>query len=429
MALLRSLPLQLMLMLMFLHPSLQEVDDEFKLNPTDQAALLAIRNSLTDLPGTDFFSSWDFAAPDPCSSFEGVTCSLSPSLSPATASLRVTSLTLGTGLSNSRGLAGSLSPDLANLSELTQIILNPGFVTGPIPPELGRLSNLQVLSLTNNRLTGSIPDTLSALWKLHTLDVSCNQLAGLIPPGITELTQLKVLVLASNRFSGALTNFPASRQLLHMDLKLNQLMGPLPSLPSTLRYLSLSGNAMWGPLNGLEALSDLVYLDLAKNHFGGAIPVSLLRPSLSSLFLQRNNFTGAIPAVPPRTDGGPTTPYGEGSVMDLSHNSLTGELPAVLSSVEMLFLNNNRFTGSVPEEYTRSVCQGRTKTLYLQHNFFSGFPLKSAAALPDNVDVCLAYNCMVPPVGLASCPESAGSQLSRPAVQCSVFHNGGQFEG
>lgn len=382
------------------------------------AALVSIKSSLIDLPGTRFFTTWDISS-DPCSSFAGIVCSPS-TLSPSV--LRVSTLTLGTGLSDSPGLAGTLSPALSNLTELTQLILFPGFVTGPIPPQLSLLSDLRVLSLSHNRLTGPIPPSITALQSLHTLDLSFNQLSGSIPPSIRDLRQLKVLVLSTNRLSGQMPELPEG--LLHVDLKQNNLVGSLDdlTLPSTLRYLSLAGNEMWGPLNGLESLSELVYLDLSVNHFGGPIPPSLLRPSLSSLFLQRNNLTGQIPQ--------PTTssplPFDEGSAVDLSHNNLAGELPEALAGVEELYLNNNRLSGTVPEEYVRSVREGKTTTLFLQHNFFSGFPLREEAALPDGVDVCLSYNCMVPPVGLATCPTSAGDRLSRPAVQCSVFRNGGQ---
>ncbi|OMO69047.1 hypothetical protein CCACVL1_19668 [Corchorus capsularis] len=383
------------------------------MSAVDLSALSAIKDSLTDIPGSRFFSSWDFAAPDPCSTFAGVTCSFNN---------RVVILSLGTGFSDSPGLAGSLSPALYNLTELTQLILFPGLVTGPIPPQLGSLTKLRVISLTNNRLTGPIPTSISALPYLHTLDLSSNRLTGSTPPGLTRLPSLKVLILSSNELSGELPK-RVSAELFHLDLKKNNISGPLvaSSLPSTLRYLSVSENSMWGPLNGLESLSELVYLDVSMNQFSGPIPASLFfNPTLSSLFLQRNNLSGGLPAV---NSEGPTfqPSYGEGSIVDLSHNFLTGEITPVLAGVETLFLNNNHLIGAVPEEYVKSVYSGTTRTLYLQHNFLSGFPLPRGLALPDTASLCLSYNCMVPPVGLSACPASAGSQLSRPESQCSVF--------
>lgn len=111
--------------------------------------------------------------------------------------------------------------------------------------------------------------------------------------------------------------------------------------------------------------------------------------------------------------------------MDLSHNMLTGEISRVLVGVESLFLNNNRLIGIVPEEYTKSLYLGNTKTLYLQHNYLTGIRLETRVRLPDTTSLCLSYNCMVPPeVGLTACPSSAGSQILRPAWQCSVFNHG-----
>lgn len=385
----------------------------------DLSALREIKNSLTDITSSSpnaFFTSWDFTAPDPCSSFAGITCSL---FIPK----RVTTLTLGTGLSDSPGLAGILSPAISNLSELTQLVLFTGIVTGPIPDQIGTLKKLSVISLTNNRLTGSIPTSIFTLPNLHTLDLSHNQLTGTIPGSISELSSLKVVVLGSNKISGEIPILPT--ELLHLDLSNNELSGMLPRksrMPLTLRYLSVSGNRLWGPLSVLESLSELVYLDLSMNRFSGTIPSSLFRSTLSSMYLQRNNLTGRVPQPPLSSPA--ATVYGPGSTVDLSHNSLTGVLTNTLAGVETLFLNNNRFTGAVPKDYVESVYSGNTRTLYLQHNYIAEFPVKEGLPLPDSVALCLSYNCMVPPVpvGFMACPASAGGQISRPVNQCSAFN-------
>ncbi|ESW17983.1 hypothetical protein PHAVU_006G003600 [Phaseolus vulgaris] len=398
-----TLLLVLQLLILLISSSLAQ-----NLQPTDLTALLSIKATLTDLsPSNPFFSTWNLTAPDPCSSFAGLTCTLR----------RVTALSLG---DPSFPLAGTLPASLSLLTDLTQLLLSPGLVTGSIPPHLAHLTNLRVLSLPSNRLTGPIPAALSALRRLHTLDLSRNQLSGSVPPTLTDLPQLKILILASNSLSDGLPQ-TVNSPLLHLDLKDNKLTGPLPSfLPSSLRYLSLSQNLMWGPLpNGLQTLTELAFLDLSMNRFAGPIPAQLLSlPALSNIFLQRNNLSGGLGSG---TRPGPRP----GSIVDLSHNSLSGELSSVLEGVESLFLNNNRFSGEVPEAYVKSVWRGTTRLLYLQHNYLTGIPLREGAVLPDTASLCVSYNCMVPPPAMVvTCPASAGGEVARPAAQCSVFsHN------
>ncbi|KAJ8543401.1 hypothetical protein K7X08_005924 [Anisodus acutangulus] len=396
------------MLLLLLPLVLIHVEQVEGISAVDLSVLREIKNGLTDITSSSpnaFFTTWDFTVSDPCSSFDGIICS---SFLPR----RITSLTLGTG-----GLAGTLSPAISNLTDLTQLILFTGIVTGPIPSQIGTLKKLSVISLTNNRLTGSIPISIFSLPFLHTLDLSHNQLTGTIPGSISGLLGLKVLILGSNRISGEIPPLPT--ELLHLDLSFNEFSGMLKRMPLTLRYLSVSGNRLWGPLmsNNLESLSVLVYLDLSMNRFSGPIPSSIFRSTLSSMFLQRNNFTGGIPQPQPPS----SLFYGPGSTVDLSHNSLTGELTGTLAGVETLFLNNNRFTGAVPKEYVDSVYSGTIRTLYLQHNYIAEFPVEEGLALPDSVALCLSYNCMVP-VEFMACPASAGGMISRPVNQCSAFN-------
>uniref|UniRef100_A0A7N0T2S8 Leucine-rich repeat-containing N-terminal plant-type domain-containing protein n=1 Tax=Kalanchoe fedtschenkoi TaxID=63787 RepID=A0A7N0T2S8_KALFE len=399
------------------------------LSPVDLSALRAIRATLADVPGgaTNFFSTWDFTAPDPCTSFAGITCSPDhPSSSSSSSTLRVSTLTLGTGRSDSPGLLGSLSESISLLTELSQLVLFPGRVSGTLPSQLGFLPNLRVLSITSNALTGRIPDSFSLLANLHTLDLSRNRLTGFIPHTLMALPRLKVLILSSNRLSGDLPAFSNSG-LLHLDLRNNRIGGtlirPPPAAPAlSLRYLSLSNNVMWGPLDSglLESLSELVFLDLSMNRFTGPIPPSVFNSP--SLFLQRNSFSGALLTPPDSSSSGPIG--GPGSVADLSHNRLSGSLPEALAGVETLYLNNNRFTGNVAQSYVESVYGGRMKTLYLQHNYISEFPVELGMALPDSASLCVSYNCMVPPPALTvSCPASAGSQIRRPVAQCTLFNS------
>ncbi|XP_076928864.1 uncharacterized protein LOC143592985 [Bidens hawaiensis] len=390
-----------------------------QLATTDLIALQQITYSLTDVNSGMFFATWNFTSPEyACSTFSGVTCSVIGS------QLRVTALYLGTGLSGLPGLAGTVPESVYQLTELTQLILYAGIVTGFIPSEIGRrLKNLRIVSLTDNRITGTIPASFSELQYLHTLDLSHNQLTGSIPPELTSLPDLKVLVLSSNKLVGKVPNFSDESKLIHLDISKNNLTGTLPdNVPVTLSYLSLSSNGLWGPVQFMMS-TNLIYLDLSMNKFSGPIPEILFTSSVTSLFLQRNNFSGVL--TPSSSSRSRSLVYGRGTTVDLSHNFITGEIPSFLNTVETLFLNNNHFSGEVPESYVSNVVAGIMRTLYLQHNYLTGCPVDNSMVLSGGAALCLSYNCMVPPaVGLMACPASAGGPVSRPFRQCEGFRSG-----
>ncbi|KAJ1286653.1 hypothetical protein BS78_03G368700 [Paspalum vaginatum] len=394
------------------------------LHERDAAALRDIRAGLRDLPGSRFFDSWDDAR-SPCA-YAGVVCAPDADDPAPGAPLRVAVLTLGTGLADSPGLAGTLPASLATLAALTDLVLYPGRVSGAIPHDIGAgLRRLRLLSLSSNLLTGPVPDSLAGLPDLHTLDLGNNRLDGAIPAGLLlpSSPSLKVLILANNGgLSGEIPAQFSASQLFHVDLSRNAVAGALPPLPPTLRYFSVAGNAMRGTLDGVfggggggsAAPADLAFLDLSMNAFSGPVPPELFAlPSVSSLLLSRNNFTGPL-AVPPAVQ--PPAPW---AVVDVSHNAISGEIPEALAAAASLYVNNNRLSGDVPAVVARSVFAGRMTTFYAQHNFLTGFPAPPLP-LPGSAALCLSYNCMDLPSPSAAdgCPTIGGPLEARPADQC-----------
>ncbi|KAI0512291.1 hypothetical protein KFK09_012930 [Dendrobium nobile] len=409
-------PFLFLFFFLFLHCSAQS-----SLSPTDRQALLNIRQNLFDLPGSTFFSSWDFSS-DPCLSFSGITCSPDDDDNNF---LRVSVLTLGTGLTDSPGLGGILPTSISNLSALTELVIFPGRITGQIPTNLGgSLPLLRLLSISSNLLLGPIPPSLSNLPFLHTLDLSQNQLQDSLPPSLLSSNpSLKVLILAYN---GGLTGpipsqLTSAPNLLHLDLRGNSFTGFLPPLPSTLRFLSVSINSLSGPLPPISPA--LEFLDLSNNVFSGEIPPAIFSlPRLSSILLNDNNFSGNL-SLPLSSD---TTV--KWAVVDVSHNMLTGEPPAGLAAADSLYLNDNQFTGAVPAEYIESIYNGSMTTFYAQSNFLSVFSLPPATvgmAVPASASLCLSHNCMLPPpAATTGCPASAQAHLSRPSYQCAAVSGG-----
>ncbi|KFK30898.1 hypothetical protein AALP_AA6G040400 [Arabis alpina] len=367
------------------------------IDPVDFLALQAIRKSLDDLPGSNFFDSWDFTA-DPCT-FSGVYCDGD----------KVIALNLGDSRAGSPGLSGRIDPAIGKLSSLTELSIVPGRIMGSLPNTISHSKNLRFLAISRNFISGKIPTSLGELRRLRTLDLSYNQLTGSIPISIGSLPELTNLILCHNHFNGTIPRFE-TQSLTRIDLKRNNLTGVISpvTFPVSLQYLSLAWNQLTGPVNRvLIRLNQLSYLDLSLNRFTGVIPGQVFGFPITNLQLQRNYFYGLVQPANQVTI--PT--------VDLSYNRFTGEISPLLSNVQNLYLNNNRFTGRVPVSFVDRLLSSSIQTLYLQHNFLTGIEISPAANIPVSSSLCLQYNCMVPPVQ-TPCPVKAGSQITRPTIQC-----------
>ena len=131
----------------------------------DRVALLAIKSKINGDP-QGVMSSWNDSIH--FCQWEGITCSPRHQ--------RVAILDL-----SSRGLSGSLSPFIGNLSFLREIVLYNNSLSGEIPPQVGRLIRLQELRLYNNSFQGKIPASLANCSYLEVLHMGYNNLVGKIP--------------------------------------------------------------------------------------------------------------------------------------------------------------------------------------------------------------------------------------------------------
>lgn len=370
------------------------------LDPLDFLALQSIRKSLHDLPGSNFFASWDFTS-DPCN-FAGVYCN----------SDKVIALNLGDPRAGSPGLTGRIDPAIGKLSALAEVSIVPGRIYGSLPQSISQLKGLRFLAISRNFISGDIPATLGQLRSLRTLDLSYNQLTGEIPRSIGTIPELTNVILCHNHLSGSVPPF-SSQVLTRLDLKHNGLTGSLApnSFPPSLQSLSLSWNQLTGPVDRLlSRLNQLNYLDLSLNQFTGPIPSRLFSFPITNLQLERNLFNG--PVQPVDQVNIPT--------VDLSHNRLSGNISPLFSTVQNLYLNNNKFVGEVPASFVDRLLSANIQILYLQHNYLTGIQISPTAEIPLRSSLCLQYNCMVPPVQ-TPCPLKAGTQITRPTAQCNEW--------
>ncbi|KAE8767705.1 LRR receptor-like serine/threonine-protein kinase ERECTA [Hordeum vulgare] len=365
------------------------------LHPVDYLVLQAVRRALSDLPGSGFFASWDFTG-DACG-FAGVSCS---------GDGRVVTLALGDPRAGAPGLSGAFpSAALARLSALSSLSLVPGRVSGGLSSAVAALPSLRFLALSGNLISGNLPGGFSPA--LRTVDLSKNSFSGRIPSSLLQIRSLRTLVLSHNSLSGEIPK-TVSSPLVHLDLRNNRLSGDVPPLPETAVYLSLGGNRLSGRVGGvLRRLTRLSFLDLGGNWFSGEVPGEVFSFRIGYLQLRKNAFSGEL------------RPAGRlplGATVDLSHNALSGRVPAELSSAAAVYLNGNKFAGAVPAEIVAAAEGGRMRVLFLQDNFLTGI---SVRGVPASAEVCAHWNCVAPPpTVVAACPAKGGRGRRRPPAQC-----------
>lgn len=377
------------------------------LHPTDMLALRALKASLHDLPGGTFFTTWQFALRiNPCMSFAGLQCTQIGTFN------RVISLSLGPPSAGPPGLGGTLPSALGDLTYLQSLTISPGEIQGTIPDSIANLQSLKTFSLSANAVSGRIPSAFGSLKSLETLQIRKNHIEGQVPAGIGGLRALRVLVLAENRLWGSVPTL-RDTALLHLDLRGNDLSGELPELPTSVVYLAVTKNRFSGVVSGLEGMNGLVYLDLSFNGFSGGVPSFLFEYPLAFLLLNHNQFRGAV-SVPA---------YVSIPVVDLSHNHLQGIISPYLAGAQSLFLNNNLFVGTVPQDFASKLQESSLQSLFLQHNYLTDAGALGVASLPPTVSVCLQYNCMIPPRQFL-CPPNVDMPASRPEYQCQKASNG-----
>ena len=301
-------------------------------------------------------------------------------------------------------LAGTISPTLGNLTNLTLLDLQSNQLAGTIPTSLGALNNLTWLGLSGNSLSGSIPPSLGDMTNLESLVLNHNNLSGSIPSSLGALINLTFLTLDHNQLTGFIpaplcefqdrprpgndvdrsainpqtggVNLPCEsdgddgegdRAVLvefynatdgpnwvnntnwNSDVPLREWHGVTTGHERVIA-LNLQGNRLNGVIPpSLGDLTELSFLRLDDNQLSGAIPSSLGNlTKLSILSFWGNQLSGGIPS----SLGNLT----ELSDLWLCENQLSGEIPSSLGGLENLSrleLCDNELTGGIPSSFER----------------------------------------------------------------------------
>ncbi|XVF75662.1 hypothetical protein PTKIN_Ptkin13bG0204900 [Pterospermum kingtungense] len=215
--------------------------------------------------------------------------------------------------------------------------------TGKIPSFMGALTSLQSLHLRNNSLVGEIPFSLSNCHELLTVDFGANQLSGNIPPWMGErLSKLIILSLHTNKFTGTIPKeLCALSSLQILDLSHNKLSSDIPRCISNLSAMASRNQS-----------DDKIFYKTSKGNFienilvvmkGRVVDYSTTLKLVKTVDLSDNSLSGEIPEEV-------TSLVGLQS-LNLSHNLLVGSIPyniGVMGSLECLDLSVNNISGGIP---------------------------------------------------------------------------------
>ncbi|RVX06899.1 putative LRR receptor-like serine/threonine-protein kinase IRK [Vitis vinifera] len=244
----------------------------------------------------------------------------------------------------------------------TDLDISWNSLNGSTPLSMGNLQALMTLVISNNHLSGEIPQFWNKMSSLYIIDMSNNSLSGTIPRPLGSRMTLRFLVLSNNNLFGELPSYLQNCSALEsLDLGDNKFSRNIPSWigesMSSLLILALQSNFFSGniPLE-ICALSVLHILDLSHNHVLGFIPpcfgnLSGFKSELSDDDLEW--FEECLKLVAKgRALEYYNTLYLVNS-LDLSNNSLSGEIPIELTSLLKLGTLNsssNNLGGNIPEK-------------------------------------------------------------------------------
>jgi Leucine-rich repeat (LRR) protein len=268
--------------------------------------------------------------------------------------------------------AFSCSPD----GKVTALNLsNAGLIGSLHLPLLTALPTLQHLYLQGNSFSAGNLTTggSSSCTSLHTMDLSSNNLSGSFL--LLSCNRLAYLNLSRNSISGAILRFGPS--LLQLDLSRNRIsdssvLNYSLSNCQNLNSFNFSDNKLIGTLGSLTLLpcKYLSVLDLSYNLLSGEIPSRFVSDSPASLLyldLSHNNFSGSFSAL----DFGRCPNL---TSLVLSNNALSGDnFPLSLKDcqlLETLNLSHNLLRSKIPGALLGNF--KRLKQLSLAHNQFSG---------------------------------------------------------
>ncbi|OVA14075.1 Leucine-rich repeat [Macleaya cordata] len=289
-------------------------------------------------------------------------------------------------LSNN-SISGPISVLLCNpvgKMNLEVLVLSGNLLSGELPECWSYWKFLRLITLGSNNITGKIPISMGSLLKLQSLHLQNNSLFGELPSSLRNCIELVTINLCKNGFTGSIPKWigESLSKLMFLRLRLNKFHGGIPQ--------------------ELCHLTSLQLLDLAHNNLSGSIPRCF--NNLSAMVSKRNSSALIFPSVVTGTlletaalvTKGIEVMYSNTlalvTSMDLSNNSLSGEIPEELTSLfglRSLNLSENHFTGKIPDKIGG---MSLLESLDFSYNKLSGLIPQSMVNLTFLGHLNLSYN-------------------------------------
>lgn len=274
-------------------------------------------------------------------------------------------------LSGNSTLGGTLGSVVAGLRSVRTLNLANTGLSGRLPLELGTLDSLQILKLDSNRLDGTLTDIFCTVfgrtqrdYSLREMRLSSNRLTGDIPPCIVQFTQLQVLRLEDNQFTGKIPEgINRLAQMREFVLARNRLTGELPRSLDSTTFVVFAGKSLGS--SETQAFSQVEIFDVSSNQLSGTIPNGIAQSrGMKTLLLNNNSFTGRLPES--------ITSLSSLETFNASQNQLSGELwdnVGAMRALKTFSVRNNRLNGIVPQSFVQI---SNLERLELDNNFFAG---------------------------------------------------------
>ncbi len=226
---------------------------------------------------------------------------------------------------------------------------------GKIAPEIFFIPKLKDVEIEfsddddkkRGKLEGSIPDSIQNAEKLAAIDFQKQKLSGEIPEAFYNTISLREVDLDFNELTGTisdsiskLTNlvfFTASGN----NFERQQLTSEIGKIAG-LKYLGLNNANLVGERpDTLKDLTSMVLMDLSDNELSGDLSFLSGYTNLLSIALDNNEFTGPVP-----------------------------EQIWKSGIIETIVLENNQLTGGIPSDFDLNNLRSKLNSVNILHEIF-----------------------------------------------------------